>query len=108
MTEPLEAGRELDWLIAEKVTWGDAEPLDEHRPFIPRYSTDLLAAMTVLARFKTWSLICEDTGEYTCYLDSDWTREMARDLMDYRTQASADTPALAICRAALAAVGAMA
>lgn len=120
MSQPeLAAGRELDALVAERVmgwrsigsdgisTFGDPpnDPLDlsgtgDGHFHVPRYSTDISAAWEVVEKAKDWRITI-DGGEY--HGDS-WGVKIANN--DGYFYGFGDTAPLAICRAALAAVGA--
>lgn len=115
----LKAGRELDALIAEKVMGlkyefeGDS-PIYAPNDFLPHYSTEIASAWEVID--KMWR-----DGEWrvTVFYGGDearwWGAEFAYDanhlgaayhaLYDRKVEARADTAPLAICRAALLAVG---
>lgn len=115
----MEAGRELDRLIAERLGWTrfdtmptvlvehdnhiDIETLmgwknDFYYLVVPHYSTDLNAAMTLLptADGDIWSLHYGDYGDpYTVAISR--IKVAAPEYLG-----DANTPALAICRAWLA------
>lgn len=116
--DEMPAGRDLDALVAEKIMgWTNmpAPPIpedmagrtpDDEIIDLPRYSTDIAAAWTVVIKIKESHQVClvlEDyqfDGKYweACFKGKfdestgKWTK------LDY---AFADTPELAICRAAL-------
>jgi hypothetical protein len=119
-TKELKAGPELDTLVAEKVMgwqrfrlaqlpygpefWGGDDP-DAEGPFVHAWkpSTDIAAAWQVVERFRDKRrhlageiFIIPYEGIYRCHLN---------DADGMRTTADADTAPLAICRAALAALG---
>jgi Phage ABA sandwich domain len=109
--DELRAGREIDALIARQVMgWievgqGDGEPEDQGRrdkdhPYesIPPYSTDVSAAGEVQARFARHELRWDaQRKQHFCELVSNGRKG----------EAWAQTAPLAICRAALKAVGAL-
>ena len=126
MPEPLdvttlEAGRETDALVAERLGWknvrfdGEEVKIDAHsftrypmgwygenpdRPLwrteIPHYSTDIAAAWQVIERMAADGWICDVFNR-----GDDWVCEMSRH--DVMVTDEAGAP-LAICRAALLAV----
>ena len=95
--QTLPAGRELDEEVAQRVMDLPLPPRGylRMRP-VPHYSTDITAAWGVMdaliARGLRPSLCLMDDGRWVC--DGHWD--------DLHGDQSADTPALAICRAALA------
>lgn len=121
----MEAGRELDVLIAEKVMqwthrtvrnpvenywqWSNAEGKDT--ALLPHFSTDMAAAWQVLEelRKKKWSIEISDNGAeagWNCSIFSD--RDSDGKIMEtWQVIADEDaaTVSLAICLAALKAVG---
>ena len=137
----LQAGRELDGLVAEKVfpseTWfhsgADEDDCDRcgegghwKRALLcsvpPYFSEDIGAAWLVVDRMRSWSRIpgieekgCVDLCVKVCAGDGYWCDVFELSPMGYADQdwtfpgvdsAWADTAPLAICRAALRAVGA--
>ena len=100
----MQPGRELDALIAEKVmgqntrglsgcgSWGCGCSSDPY-PHLPKYSEDIAAAWRVVEKLDgTYEPVIERHGPgWTAWFDSN--------------QAWADTAPLAICLAALKAVG---
>ena len=109
--DEMEAGRELDALVAEKVMGVKPEQVYcdisgrnisryfdlEDRMRIESYSTDIGAAWQVLERVAESWLPCVMHNGMT------WIAEF-ESLIEFHT-AYADTAPLAICRAALMAVG---
>ena len=99
--DELEAGYELDALVAEKVMglvkgsfgWINS---DTAIPIaLPLYSTDIAAAWEVVERFKDWDWKLYSHGEGESFV-------IYKDGTHY--EATAPTAPLAICRAALKAV----
>lgn len=118
MTTDLPAGRELDALVAEKVMDDpvDRQIVDEHgfeiilcrsHLVLPRYSTDIAAAWTVVEKLDTdlWLIqVTRKTGMNEMSLR--WWVELRslKDLARDPFEVAGDTAPLAICRAALKAV----
>ena len=104
----LNAGRELDAEIAEKVmgrkiyirnNQPSYKDQFEHTP-IPYYSTDIAAAMEVLKKLSNIKGYLIRLSTYKCWAgDSRWSADFTAGF------AVAETAPLAICRAALKAVG---
>jgi hypothetical protein len=101
----MNAGRELDALVAEKVMGADVVVRDGRayingNPYdrLPNYSTDIAHAWQIVERMADWRVVIErvPSGEWEVMFD---TRRVFENV-------KADTLPLAICRAALAAVGA--
>lgn len=119
------AGRELDVLIAEKVmgwTWyktgrgarmlcephhgqlaDGSEPIANLATFsVPLYSSDIAAAWSIVEKMQElgWTFaieLFEDNGNYSAYFKNTQNRD--------RYVGNADTAPLAICLAALKALG---
>ena len=95
----MKPGRELDKLIARKVL----KLKDEHGFFIeldcPHYSTDIKAAWEIVDKLG------EHPGYYDLYLAGHSTQWRARFEEQDTHTAKGETPAHAICLAALKAVG---
>ncbi|MFE4202092.1 BC1872 family protein [Aneurinibacillus aneurinilyticus] len=104
----MKACRELDGLIATKVfgykiapihadedLWilDDSQELHVSYP-VPHYSTNIADAWQVVEKFKECDLQKHESGNYTCYITL------------YKTyESDAETAPLAICLAALKAIG---
>jgi hypothetical protein len=122
MTTTLEAGRELDTLVAEKVMgwtkWrspvvprGSAEPdcwLTNDRTS-PTFkiahwspSTDIACAWQVVERMRDRGFALELHYEFGCSIQ--WVADFSNDGWSSTGEQLGDTAPLAICRAALAAV----
>jgi hypothetical protein len=133
--DDMPAGREMDALIAEKVfglevyrskrdwiqtgmphmaEWSEAVgyPAYWHPPFelatyVPEYSTNLIAAWEVVGELKNYDYWLNLTFEMTYFPSEDKTRMAWQ--VNFRGRkcgfGCSDNPALAICRAALKAVG---
>lgn len=96
--DKIQAGREMDALIAEKITGFKPVTMTAGIPphFIyPQYSTDIAAAWQVIERLKKLKPIIS----YDPYSEKWYVR------FNGGESCSADTVMLAICRAALKAVG---
>jgi hypothetical protein len=124
MTE-LEAGRALDALIEERIFGNPVddefeEPIVKARRdqydewgVLPFYSTDLTTAWEIVTRLEAHSLEWH-LSLYRMHDDDDrllWFADFSKQRSDYapvgsNAIAAAETPALAICRAALRVVGA--
>lgn len=108
----LVAGRELDALVAEKVMdvgveWWNGEPFyvvtqDGHISAyrLAAYSTDIAAAWEVVEKMR------ERRADFYIRFVSTWTVEFDSVAGDYNGYTDGDTAPLAICLAALKAVGA--
>jgi hypothetical protein len=109
--DELQAGRELDALVAEKVmgyTLGTPPSPEsainlagpEYPVTVPHYSTDIAAAWQVVEKFKDrdWRFILDK-------YDDGWGIEIELSGGKYGSGAVAETAPLAICRVALKAVG---
>jgi hypothetical protein len=117
---PLQAGRSLDCLIAERVIgwrhtcgaecpapkcwgWVDPDGVDMLRgDDVPAYSTDIAAAWEVISEMQRrgWSFILDDmcSGKtYQCHFE--------RERTEVYNVTDIETVPLAICLAALKAVG---
>ncbi len=79
---------------------GEAVPLDERQDHVPHYSTDSAAALQVVEQFREWKISKHEDPRSTPYECVVW---IARDVDVF---AEAATAPLAICLAALRAVGA--
>ena len=115
--DKLEAGPELDALVAEKVMgwrmirndpllshtgWIDGDGRKRTRYDPPPYSTDIAAAWEVLEKFP-WFRI-DNRGDYEG--NQAFMVELSDDAKNLSGKMWAPTAPLAICRAALRAVGA--
>lgn len=117
--DKLEAGRELDILVAELLTGQsrlecrvdpmnrDGEPqffwgYPAGHDFAPEYSTDIRAAWLVVEKLRERSDGHFTLLAFTTNWRAGWMTPVEDDRLDcYHRFAVADTPALAICRAAL-------
>lgn len=107
MTDHTDAGREMDRQIAEMLGWHSFEPADidgddeilgvtpdPYVLIVPHYSTDLNAALGLLAENGvTWELKGLAPAMITCDI---WLHGW------HKAHEMGNTPALAICRAWLA------
>lgn len=123
----MEAGRELDALIAEKVMGhgsqkmlqqmpdGTFQPIEGIWPLCPEYSTDIADAMLICPHFNNRvALYGPNAGVWNEYMNGDeWTCEItikvpspyrSTVMNDEGITASAPTAPLAICLAALKAI----
>ena len=98
MKTDLDAGREMDKLVAEKVMdLHVADPSD-----LPLYSTDANAALTVVEEIAGWSYDVAIDRELDGRVIVGVNRSISG---DYRWEAIGNTVAHAICCAMLKAVG---
>ena len=115
--DELQAGRDLDALVATHVfdyrtrsakltnphlpdDWFQREP-DGGETFVPPYSTDIKAAWDVVERLAS----CQPRLARYVSPDKWWVRMNACGSLATQVEGWADTAPLAICRAALRAVG---
>lgn len=99
--DALPASRELDALVGEKVMGlphivkSGGEYWETALTLVPSYSTSITAAWEVLEKFPLWSFT-KHAHNFRCFIDP---------ITRLGEPANADTTPLAICRAALKAVG---
>jgi hypothetical protein len=125
----LEPGRELDALVAEKVFHHRVEGRSVEVPLhpttgrrmgpssgmilsleaLPRYSTDIAAAWEIVERLKTTEAFLQGENLKLEWLGSGWLLHALRseDYFSAEDFPGAPTAPLAICLAALKAVGAI-
>lgn len=94
----MKPGRELDALVAEKVTHfvslTTAPNFEGTFGYLPPYSTDIVAAWEVANRYWSFDLRKGPDGQL-------WTFRIIDDEGDIVALSSCETAPLAICRAAL-------
>ncbi len=116
MTIDLPAGREIDSLVAEKIMDDpvDRQIVDQHgfeiilcrsRQVLPRYSTDIAAAWTVVEKLRSMGFgVVIDNLPSTSGKSVGWTVAVIGISTQDTFAGTADTAPLAIVRAALKAL----